>query len=248
MNDSASVPPAFYARRGGVWADWWTLLHPPYTAWHLSYVVIGAGLATSIDWTALAATVLAFALAVGVAAHALDELHGRPLGTQIRASTLRTSAGISLSAAVAIGGVMTPRIGWRVIPLIVVGVALVLGYNLELFGGRLHTDIGFALCWGGFPTLVGWLAQRIPVTPASVAALAAVVTASTALSLGQRRLSTPARLLRRQAQTVSGTLVGVGGNTLQINRAMLLHPLEEVLRAFSWAVPLLAIALLLSRA
>ena len=38
-----SLPPAFYARpsfasRGAI-GDWWTLLHPPYTLWHLSYVV-----------------------------------------------------------------------------------------------------------------------------------------------------------------------------------------------------------------
>ena len=56
---------------------------PPYTAWHLSYVVIGASLAPHVYPTRLWATLAAFFLAVGVAAHALDELHGRPLGTAI---------------------------------------------------------------------------------------------------------------------------------------------------------------------
>ncbi|MHB8593760.1 MAG: hypothetical protein ACYDB3_05415, partial [Acidimicrobiales bacterium] len=73
--------PAFYAAARGGWRDWWTLLHPPYTAWHLSYVVIGSLIGPRVNWSTLGATVLAFFLAVGVAAHALDELQGRPLGT-----------------------------------------------------------------------------------------------------------------------------------------------------------------------
>ena len=70
--------PAFYAAGAGGWRDWWTILHPPYTAWHLSYVVIGASLAPHVDAGRLLATLLAFFLAVGIAAHLLDELHGRP--------------------------------------------------------------------------------------------------------------------------------------------------------------------------
>ena len=75
-----SIPtsrPAFYALRPGGWRDYVTLLHPPYTAWHLSYVVVGGCLAAEVDWWTLGLTVLAFALAMGVGAHALDELDGR---------------------------------------------------------------------------------------------------------------------------------------------------------------------------
>src|SRR5205814_465749 len=80
--------PAFYAARPGGWREWWTILHPPYTAWHLSYVVIGATLAPRTDGGRLTVTALAFFLAVGVAAHALDELHGRPLHTDIPSAVL----------------------------------------------------------------------------------------------------------------------------------------------------------------
>ena len=76
-------PPAFYASKAGAWGDWWTLLHPPYTAWHLSYVVMGAALAPRFELFRLAATLLAFFFAVGLAAHALDEYHSRPLRTAI---------------------------------------------------------------------------------------------------------------------------------------------------------------------
>ncbi len=45
----ARSAPAFYALAPGGWRDYWTLLHPPYTVWHLSYVVIGASLAPEVN-------------------------------------------------------------------------------------------------------------------------------------------------------------------------------------------------------
>src|SRR5262245_22489778 len=93
--------PAFYAATGPA-GDWWTLLHPPYTAWHLSYVAIGAALAPHLDAERLVATLLAFFLAVGIAAHALDELNGRPLRTSIPSSVLAGSAAVALTGAVVI--------------------------------------------------------------------------------------------------------------------------------------------------
>src|SRR5205814_8717061 len=136
--------PAFYARR----SDWWTVLHPPYTVWHLSYVVIGAALAPHVDAVRLVATVLAFLLAVGVSAHVFDELHGRPLRTAIPDRVLITAGVVSLAGAVAFGVVGVHRVGLVLVPFIVIGPVLVLAYDLELLGGRLHTDVGFAAAWG----------------------------------------------------------------------------------------------------
>jgi hypothetical protein len=68
--------PAFYALAPGGWRDYVTLLHPPYTLWHLSYVAIGAALAPHVEVERLVATLVAFFLAVGIGAHALDELNG----------------------------------------------------------------------------------------------------------------------------------------------------------------------------
>src|SRR5579863_7981941 len=95
--------PAFYALRPGGWRDLVTLLHPPYTAWNLANVAIGAALAPHFDGGRLLATLAAFLLGVGVCAHVLDELHGRPLGTRLSTATLRGLAGVSLLGAVAIG-------------------------------------------------------------------------------------------------------------------------------------------------
>src|SRR5437899_894765 len=80
---SAEARTAFYALRSGGWRDYVTLIHPPYTLWHLSYVAIGASIAPRMKWGLLGWTTLAFLLAMGVGAHALDELQGRPLRTRI---------------------------------------------------------------------------------------------------------------------------------------------------------------------
>jgi hypothetical protein len=250
------VGPAFYARRGGRAADWWTLLHPPYTLWHLSYVGLGAAMAPALDWFALACSVVAFFLAVGLAAHALDELNGRPLGTGIGDRTLWAVAVSALVAAAAIGvyGVWfhTTATNWLLAACVPVGALLVVGYNLELFGGRLHTDAGFAWAWGGFPVAVGYLAQSPlqapgPTVVSLVAAVAAVL-AAVGTAVAQRVLSTSARGLRRRTADVSGTIRHHDGRVEPIDRQTLLAAPERALRAMSWALPLLAAAALLARA
>jgi hypothetical protein len=234
---------AYYAARPGGWRDWWTLLHPPYTAWHLAYVVIGACLAPVINATRLIATLLAFFFAVGLAAHALDELHGRPLRTRIPSVALVVVAGVGLAGSIALGVVGIARVGWALVPFLVVGPILVVAYNFEMFGGVIHNDVGFAASWGAFPVLTAYVAQtgRLAVAPLIAAVGAA------ALSAAQRALSTPARLLRRQAADVVGAITLIDGGTIPVDRAALLAPLEQALRAMSWAVVLLAAALAIDR-
>jgi hypothetical protein len=255
MADPVTAP-AYYARRGGRAADWWTLLHPPYTTWHLSYVAVGAALAPAVDWFALVCSLIAFFLAVGLAAHALDELHGRPLGTGIGDRTLLTVATVALAGAGAVGvyGVRfhTDTTNWLLAACVPVGALLVVGYNLELFGGRLHTDAAFAWAWGGFPVAVGYLAQSPTQPPgpdgtSAAAALLAVVAAVCTAS-AQRALSTSARGLRRRTAEVSGRIRHRDGRIEPISRESLLAAPERALRTLSWALPLLAAAMLLARA
>jgi hypothetical protein len=235
--------PAFYAAGPGRWRDWWTLLHPPYTAWHLAYVVIGAALAPHVRLVPLVATLIAFFLAVGLAAHALDEFHGRPLRTQIPDAVLLTVAGVGLAGAVALGVVGTLRVGWVLIPFLVAGPLLVIAYNAELFGGIVHTDAGFAAAWGAFPLLTSYVAQTGRLSVGSVLAAAGAF----ALSAAQRSLSTPARLLRRRATGVTGIVTLADGDTLALSASRLLEPLERALRAMSWSIVLLAAALAVAR-
>jgi hypothetical protein len=235
--------PAFYAARSGGWRDWWTLLHPPYTAWHLAYVVIGASLAPRVELSRLLASLLAFFFAVGLAAHALDELHGRPLGTRIPTPVLIAVTVAGLVGAVIIGIVGLSRVGWPLIPFMVLGPVLVVAYNWELFGGLFHSDLGFALAWGSFPVLVSYVAQtgRLALGPV-LAAFGAF-----ALSAAQRRLSTPARTIRRRAQQVEGQIMLGDGEVLPLDAGTLLAPLETALHAMAWGVVLFAAALAVAR-
>ena len=239
----AGARPAYYAASPGGWRDWWTLLHPPYTAWHLSYVVIGASLAPHVSLTPLLATLTAFFLAVGLAAHALDELKGRPLRTRISSAALVAVTVAGLAGAVAFGVAGVARVGWALLPFMIVGPALVVAYNAELFGGIIHTDLGFAAAWGAFPVLTAYTAQtgRIAVAPV-LAALAAL-----AISAAQRRLSTPARTLRRRSVRVEGTVTLADGQVVAVDQVALLAPLEGALRAMSWGLVLFAAGLALAR-
>jgi hypothetical protein len=232
--------PAYYAARSGGWRDWWTLLHPPYTGWHLSYAVIGAALAPRVETSRLVATVLAFFLAVGLAAHALDELHGRPLRTRIPSWALVLVVVLGLLGALVLGGFGVARVGWVLVPFMVAGPVLVVGYNAEFF---LHTDFGFAFAWGAFPLLTGYVAQAGTVSVA--AALAAV--AACALSYAQRSLSTPARDIRRRVASVAGTVTYSSGRVTELSAEVLIAPLERALRAASWAIMLFAAAMAVAR-
>jgi hypothetical protein len=235
--------PAYYAAGSGPWRDWWTLLHPPFTAWHLSYVVLGAMLAPHVRLDRLVAALIAFFLAVGIAAHALDELHGRPLRTSIPSPALITVTVVGLAGAVGLGAVGITRAGWALLPFMIIGPLLVLGYNAELFGGLIHTDVGFAAAWGAFPALTGYVAEagRLAVAPVLAAA------AAMALSAGQRHLSTPARMLRRRTATVTGSIALTDGSVTELDASRLREPLERALRSFSWGVALLAAALAVAR-
>ncbi len=125
----------------------------------------------------------------------------------------------------------------------IIGPALVVGYNAELFGGIIHTDLGFAAAWGAFPVLTGYVAQagRLAVAPVLAAG------AAMALSAGQRYLSTPARMLRRRTASVTGSIALTDGQVTAIDARRLLAPLERALRSLSWGVVLLAAALAVAR-
>ncbi|MDQ3097015.1 MAG: class I SAM-dependent methyltransferase [Chloroflexota bacterium] len=186
---AAPLAPAFYAVRSGGWRDYWTLLHPPYTVWHLSYVLLGASLAPSPDPRIVAGALLAFGLAVGVGAHAFDELRGRPLRTRIPSSVLVGLGAIALAVAIGLGLYAVTLLGALFLLFVAAGGALVLLYALE--APVVHSDIGFALGWGAFPVITTAYATGAHPVPTTLAAVAAAL-----LSLAQRRLSTRARSVR----------------------------------------------------
>jgi hypothetical protein len=235
--------PAFYALRSGGWRDLVTLLHPPYTAWHLSYVALGAAAAPVVHADRLGAALGAFLLAVGIAAHALDELSGRPLQTMLSRGTLIALAVVGLAGATAIGVAGVVVVSPLLAPLVLAGAFLVPAYNLELAGGRFHSDLWFALAWGGFPAFTGYFVNALTVRPAGVL----VTVACCLLSVAQRRLSTPARRLRRQTATVTGTQQLRDGQVVELTPARLAEPLEGALSALWMALVVLAAGLVVIR-
>ncbi len=234
--------PAFYALDGGGWRDYWTLLHPPYTLWHLSFVAIGACIVPVIRPAYLGLAILAFFLAVGIAAHALDELRGRPLRTGISNRMLIVLAALALLAAAAVGIYGASLVSWWGLLFIAVWGFLVPSYNLEWFHGTFHSDLWFAIMWGGFPALAGAFAQmgRINVATLFVCAGCALIAAA------QRRLSTPVRRIRRRVTSVSGILAEENGSE-PITEATITAAPEGALRLLWIAMVALAVGLVISR-
>jgi hypothetical protein len=206
-------------------------------------VLIGASLAPTVNLVRLIATLLAFFLAVGIAAHALDELRGRPLQTGIPSGLLWAAAVIGLGGAVVIGIAGASVLGPWLLPFIALGVFFVFAYNLELLRGRVHGDFWFALSWGAFPVLTAYFAQTGRLSLAAIAAAAA----GYALSYAQRMLSTPARLLRRRSKSVVGAVTMNDGSQVPLDKPTLLRPLERALAAASWGVVAIGVALVISR-
>jgi hypothetical protein len=239
--------PAFYALTPGGWRDYVTLLHPPYTLWHLSYVAIGASLVPGLQAHRLVWGLLAFFLAMGVGAHALDELNGRPLGTRIPSIVLVTAASISISAATAIG--VGAALAWTLwlVPFVVFGAFIAVAYTLELAGGRFHSDLWFALAWGAFPVLTAYVGAGGTLRTRAVIAAVFAAAFAALLSAAQRRLSTQVRNIRRRVSEISGSLVFGDGHVETIDELTLLAVPEAALRALSAAIVALAIALVVLR-
>ena len=235
--------PAFYALAPGGWRDYVTLLHPPYTLWHLSYVAIGAALAPHLEVDRLVATLAAFFLAVGIGAHALDELNGHPLRTKISDRALVWLAAVSIGGAVGIGLYASVAFTPWLAPFVVAGAFIVCAYNLELFGGAFHSDAWFAIAWGAFPLLTAYLA--VAERMSAEALLAAVFAAF--LSLAQRRLSTQVRTVRRRVVAVAGTIELADGSREPVTPGTLTGAPEAALQAMTVAVVALAVSLLVLR-
>ncbi|MFQ6019785.1 MAG: hypothetical protein ACE5KW_03415, partial [Dehalococcoidia bacterium] len=224
--------PAFYALALGRWRDYVTLLHPPYTIWHLSYVVLGAALAPTVRYERLGATLLAFFLAMGIAAHALDEANGRPLRTRIPDRVLYSLTALGLAGAVALGILGAVLASPWLIVFILFGAFIVPAYNLELFGGRFHSDFWFALSWGTFPLLTAYWASAEALAPSAAAGAAAAFL----LSLAQRALSARVRTVRRRVRDVEGTMTYTDGRRVGLDKRQLVAADERALLLLSVAV------------
>jgi hypothetical protein len=240
--------PAFYALRSGGWRDLVTVLHPPYTVWNLANVGFGAAAATQIHTDRFVATLAAFFLAVGISAHTLDELNGRPLKTQLSHRTLVALATVSLAGAIGIGVAGCIIVSATLIPFVLAGGFFVVAYNLELFGGRFHTDFWLAFAWAAFPALTSWWVNTLSFASLKVDVAGVLVAAGCfGLVSVQRILSTPVRRLRRRTVSVSGEQRLDDGTVVPLTVAEISGPLDASLRGLAWAVVVLSIGIVVIR-
>jgi len=202
--------------------------------------LLGAALAPMPDPRIVAGSLVAFFLAVGIASHSFDELQGRPLGTRIPSGVLLALGSLALVGAVALGAIAASQLGPWFLALVVAGAALVISYGLEL--PIVHSDIGFAVAWGGFPVVASALANGAPLPATAAAAIGASL-----LSLAQRRLSTPVRRIRRKADQVSGSVRYRDGTVEEIDAAHLIAAPEGALRLIWLAIAAISIGTLLAR-
>ncbi|HEY2602324.1 MAG TPA: hypothetical protein VGI67_12265 [Thermoleophilaceae bacterium] len=206
-------------------------------------MALGAAAAPTVYAGRLAATLAAFFLGVGVCAHALDELHGRPLQTRLSDRTLIGLAALSLVGAVAIGVFGVATVSPSIAVFVAAGAFIVVAYNLELFGGRFHSDTWFALAWGAFPALTSYWANALTLRLPGLAVGAGCF----GLSLAQRRLSTPVRELRRSTLHVRGTQTLADGTEIELDAERLAAPLDGALRTLAVAIVLVSVAVVWTR-
>ncbi|MGH8924684.1 MAG: hypothetical protein ACRDWA_08650 [Acidimicrobiia bacterium] len=233
--------PAFYAPVGSRTGDLVAILHPPYTAWHLSHVVLGAAIAPVFDGLVLTGTLLAFFFGLGVGAHAFDELHGRPLRTSLPRSTLIGIGTLGMLAALAVAIVGAVIVSPWVLAWAAMGIALAVGYAFER-PRPLHTPLGFALAWGAFPTLVGYWAQTQTIAVPGLL----MAGATTLLSMAQRALSTPARNLRRTVERAE-LILERADSTERWSEDEILETWERPLKLLAAAVIAFAVGLLIAK-
>ncbi len=236
--------PAFYSMAaGGGWRDYVNLLHLPYTLWHLSYVVMGAAIAPTIHVDRLLITLLAFFLAVGIASHALDEFNGRPLGTRIPRRVLLGLGLVPLAGAVALGGVAGAVGTVWILPFVAFGGFIAMAYNLGLWNDRFHSGFWYAFAWGAFPVLTSYWAQSSELTASAVLLALGCFT----LSLVQRTLSAPVRVIRRRTVSVEGSMVMDDGSSVSLDGPKMVSAPEKALGLLSLTVVAFAGSLLAVR-
>ncbi len=153
-------------------------------------------------------------------------------------------AAVSIATAVGIGIAGSVAYDLWLLAFVAAGVVIVAAYNLELLGGRLHSDLWFALDWGAFPLLTAYFACAETIRWEAVLAAAFAALSSYA----QRRLSSPVRRLRREVASVSGSVELNDGSSEALTRETLIAGNEAALRALAAAMVALAVALVVLRA
>ncbi len=238
-----TLRPAWYSVNGdGFLSDIINLIHPPYTLWHLSYVLMGIALAPKIFPDRSIAALLAFFLGLGIGAHALDETMGNPLKTRLSKSQLYVIGLCALSSAILIGVYYALTVSSVLLVFVGLESFFAIAYNLEMFERRFHNALVFALSWGVIPFLAGYYVNALNLS-LPILVLAAPVGL---LTVVQKTLSTEARKIRRKMKPIDGLKLA-GGEVIPASSKELVRPIEISLQVLTLTVFLIALGLLSER-
>ena len=177
------------------------MLFLPYTGMCVSFTIIGSMLSESILWDRVLSIFVIYFLALGVSAHAADNLGSKkikPWGNffTIFELKLMVIGGLSVSYILGVYYIIT------VAPLLLI-IAIIEGfflfaYNFELFNGLFHNNFWFAVSWGGLPLLAGFVIQTDSISALSlISSIIAFLVAYTEI-----RISRKYKELKRKPQDV----------------------------------------------
>ena len=177
------------------------MLFLPYTGMCISFTIIGSMLSESIAWDRVLSIFIIYFLALGVSAHAADNLGSKkikPWGNYFSTFELRLMVigGLSVSYILGIYYIIT------FVPLLLI-IAIIEGfflfaYNFELFNGLFHNNFWFAVSWGALPLLAGFVIQTNSISVLSlISSIMAFFVAYTEI-----RISRKYKELKRNPQDV----------------------------------------------
>ena len=218
-----------------------SLLHPPYTLWHLSYVLLGIALSPALFVDRSISVLVAFFLGLGIGAHSLDETMGNPLKTRLSKKTLYLIGFGALAMSIVIGIYYVLFLSLALLPFILIESFFAVAYNLEIFHGAFHSTFFFALSWGSIPFLTGYFVNSLSLTPSALIMAFGVAM----LTVAQKSLSEYARFFRRKVPEVNALRLTSGGH-LPTSSLELIHPAERALKALTITIFLFSIALLIA--
>ena len=188
----------YFVAPGSKLGDVYNILHLPYTAMVLAFVLAGGVTAPQVHLDRIGAALAAYFVGLGIGAHALDqlELGGSRYVEMLSGRELAIMAVLGLCGAAAIGLYYALAVTAWLLPLIGAGLFFAVAYPLpsRMGNGLFHNELSFSFAWGFLPFVTGYFVESAMLTPfaigaGAVAALAAAV---------EIRMSRRARAARKE--------------------------------------------------
>jgi hypothetical protein len=138
------------------------MLFLPYTGMCISFSIVGSLLSpTTIMWDRIVAIVIIYFAALGISAHAADNIGSKkkPWGDLFSNLELLIMLVCGLVVAYAIGAYYIIFYVPLLLPIAILEGFFLFAYNYEIWNGFFHNNFWFAVSWGSMPLLAGYVMQ-----------------------------------------------------------------------------------------